>query len=88
MFWGGGMLLWEALSRSHKHIKPLVSLADVLCWAFLGLPFGLGITFGWRAYHWPLILFIAVAFVAGMAFARLAKRKIRSEGQPSGYGLE
>jgi hypothetical protein len=76
MFWAGGMLLWEVLSRSDKHIKPVLSFLDVLSWAFAGMGFGLGITFRWKAFHWPLILFIILSFVGGGIFARLAKRKL------------
>lgn len=71
LFWGGGMLVWETLSRSDKNIRPALSLADVLSWTLLGLGFGIGTTF-----HWPLIIFIAVAFVGGGVFARLAHRKL------------
>jgi peptidoglycan/LPS O-acetylase OafA/YrhL len=71
IFWAGGMLLFEVQSRRTRHIKPLLSLVDVLAGVFLGLCFGLGITFRWKAFHWPLILFIVVTFVVGAVFARL-----------------
>ena len=76
MFWAAGMLLWETLSRSDNHIKPILSLEDVLGWVLFGLFFGLGTTFPWKAFHWPLILFIVAALVGGMIFARLAHRKL------------
>jgi amino acid transporter len=79
MFWACGMLLWEALSRSHKHIQPVVSLADVLGLSFLGLVFGFVTTFRWRAFRSPVIFFIVVFIVCGMVFARLAKQKPSSE---------
>jgi hypothetical protein len=79
MFWAVGMLLWETLSRSDKRIKPILSLENVLAWAFFGLFFGLGTTFRWKAFHWPLILFIIATFVGGGFFASLAKRKLSSE---------
>src|SRR5580704_1826485 len=49
MFWAGGMLLFEVLSRSDKHIKPVLSFWDVLGWAFTGMGCGLGTTFRWGA---------------------------------------
>jgi hypothetical protein len=66
MLWAAGMLL---LNRRTRRIKPALSLADVLAAVFFGLGFGLGITFHWRAFHWPLILFIVVTFVVGGVFA-------------------
>jgi hypothetical protein len=79
-FWGmfsaGGMLLWEVLTRSDKHIKPVLSFWDVLGWAFAGMGFGLGTTFRWKAFHWPLIVFIILSFVSSWIFGRLAKRKL------------
>jgi hypothetical protein len=85
MLWAGGMLLIDVLSRRTRHIKPALSLMDILAGAFFGLGFGLGTTFRWKALHWPLILFIVVTFVSGTVFARLATRKLRSEDE-SGYG--
>jgi hypothetical protein len=69
---GWRMLVWEALSRSDKHIKPVLCFLDVLSWAFAGMGFGLGTTFRWKAFHWPLIVFIILSFVGGGIFARLA----------------
>lgn len=76
LFWGGGMLVWETLRRNDENIKPTLTLADVLSWTLLGLGFGIGTTFHWKAFHWPLILFIVIAFVGGGIFARLAHRKL------------
>jgi hypothetical protein len=76
LFWGGGMLVWETLRKSDENIRPALSLADVLSWALLGLGFGIGTTFHWKAFHWPLVLFLVVAFVVGGVFARLGRRKL------------
>jgi len=76
MFWACGMLLLEVLSRSDKHIKPVLSLLDVLSLALLGMGVGLGTTFRWKAFHWPIIVFIGFSFAGGWIFGRLAKRKL------------
>jgi hypothetical protein len=78
IFWGGFMLLWESLNRSDEHIKPAVSLVDVLLWAVAGLGFGIGTTFRWRAFHWPLILPMTATLAAFFILARLVRRKVRS----------
>ena len=83
MLWAGGMMLWEALSRSDKHVKPVLSLADVLSGIFAGLGFGLGTTFRWRAFHWPLVLFIVASFAGCAVFARMARRKLDSDPENS-----
>lgn len=77
MFWAGVMLLWEARSRSDKHIKPVLSLSDVLSCVFAGMGIALGTTFQLKVFHWPLIVFIVLSFVGGGIFARLAKRRLR-----------
>ena len=63
MFWAGGMM----------------SLADVLSLIFGGLGFGLGTTFRWRAFHWPLVLFMVATFAGCAVFARMSRRKVRSD---------
>lgn len=83
VFWGllegGGLLVWETLRRSEKNITPALSLADVLSWTLLGMAFGIGTTFHWKAFQWPLLPFIVLAFVGGAAFARLAHRKLNHD---------
>jgi hypothetical protein len=83
MLWAAGMMLWEALSRSDKNIKPVLSPADVLSGVFAGLGFGLGTTFRWRVFHWPLVLFIVAAFAGCAVFGRLAKRRLVSDPENS-----
>jgi hypothetical protein len=79
MFWAGTMLLWDFWRESDEHLKQVLSLANVLSLALLGLAFGIGTTFRRKAFHWPLILIVVVTFVCGVVFARLAKRKRGSE---------
>jgi|HubBroStandDraft_1064217.scaffolds.fasta_scaffold374933_2 hypothetical protein len=82
VLWGGWMLFWEAHSRRERNIKPLLSIMDVLGWTLAGLGFGIVTVFHWKAFHWPLILFL-VATEAGAGIAlRLARRKLRSDALP------
>lgn len=77
-FFGGSMLYWESLSRSDEHIKPAMSFVDVLGCAILGLFFGIGSTFRWRVFHWPLIVPMIATLAATVILGRLVKRKRRS----------
>jgi hypothetical protein len=83
MFWAGPMMLWEALSRSDKHGKSVLSLQDVLSWIFAGLGFDFGTTFRWRVFHWPPVSFIVATFAGCTVFATLATRNLRSDPENS-----
>jgi hypothetical protein len=79
MFWAAGMMLWEARRRNAENIKPVLSLPEVLGVIFAGLGVGLGTTFHWRVFHWPLILFMAACFAGLTVFGRIAKRRLVSD---------
>lgn len=74
MFWAGGMLLWETLSNSDRHIKPMLSVANIISLSFGGIAVGVGTTFRWEAFHWPVVLVIVGALLSCVFFARLANR--------------
>ena len=67
LFWGAGMLAFTAYTRRKSHIVPALSVADALGWAFMGLWWGIVITFHSRAFHWPLILLTCATFIGGVA---------------------
>jgi hypothetical protein len=70
VLYAGAMLVWSAFKRRKAHIEPVLSVMDYLGWAFLGLFFGLAVTFHWQAFQWPLVLLTAVALIgAGIVFA-------------------
>lgn len=75
VFWGGGMLLWDFWRESDERMKQVLSWSNLLSLALLGLTFGIGTTFRWRAIRWPLILVVVATFVCGAVFARLGTRK-------------
>jgi hypothetical protein len=79
VLWAGGMLLCEILSRHDKSIKSILSLANVLGLLLCGQGVGLGSALLWKAFHWPIILLSALAFVGGAVFTRLGKRKLSPE---------
>jgi hypothetical protein len=58
---GGLRLLRTTRRRRADNIK--LSYADVLVYGFLGLEFGLLITFGWHAFHRPLVFLVVLVFV-------------------------
>jgi hypothetical protein len=58
---GGLSLLRTIRRRKADNIK--LSYGDFLFYGFLGLEFGLLITFGWQAFHRPLVFLVVVVFV-------------------------
>ena len=80
IFYGGAMLLWEAVGRTYRDIKPVLLPWDVLTWTFGGVGFGLVTTFHWEAFHWPLILPTVATSTAFVLAAWWPKRKPRSQG--------
>jgi len=83
MLWAAGMMLLEARRRNAENIKPVLSLPEAFGVIFAGLGFGLGTTFRWKVFHWPLILFM-VACVAGFwVFGSMAKRRLVSDSENS-----
>ena len=82
MLWAGWMMLWE-IRRSEKNVRPVLSPADVVSRVFAGLGFGLGTTFRWRVFHWPLVLFIVAAFAGCAVFGRMARRRLVSDPENS-----
>ena len=77
IFWGGWMLLWGS-PRTRDGIDSDLSLVYVLGLALASLGFGLGVTFHWRAFRWPLVLLTATTFVGATVLARLARRRVPS----------
>ena len=74
MFWAGGMLLWETLSSSDRHIKPVLSAANIISLSFAGIAVGVGTTFRSEAFRWPIVLVIVGALLSCVFFGRLANR--------------
>jgi hypothetical protein len=58
---GGFRLLRTASRRKADNIK--LSYADVLFYGFLGLEFGLFLTFGWQSFHRPLVFLVVLVLV-------------------------
>jgi hypothetical protein len=76
---GGLTLLRTVRRRKTDNIK--LSYADVLFYGFVGLEFGLLVTFGWHAFHRPLIFLVVLAFVGFVVTgARPLKSSQRSRG--------
>jgi hypothetical protein len=62
-FWGGLMACWEAYRRHSGKLKPTWRAVDLAGWALMGAWVGVGSTFGWRAFHRPLVFFMAAPLV-------------------------
>ena len=77
IFWGGWMLIWSTRKRRKAHIEPVLSVVDVVGWALAGVSFGLATTFGWRAFHWPLVLLSGATFFGGVGVFAGAKSSFR-----------
>jgi hypothetical protein len=75
--YGGAALLWTTKKRKAGRIIPVCSYMDAIFWALYGFQFALLVTYGWQAFHKPLILFLLVlAFVGTMVtgFLKPARR--------------
>jgi divalent metal cation (Fe/Co/Zn/Cd) transporter len=71
VFRDGCLLFLAPLSTSEKHVKPL----DVLAYGASGLGFGLLSAFGWRLFHWPLIVPMAASVAALFILGSLVRRR-------------
>jgi hypothetical protein len=76
-FWGSFMMLWDVFScrSSSKHPAPYVNL---LRWAIAGFFFGLGVTFGFRAFQWPLITVMGPTIIAMVLVSIIYRKKLKS----------
>jgi hypothetical protein len=63
-FWGGLMACWEAYKRHSSGLKPTRCAADLVGLALTGVWVGMGSTFGWRAFHRPLVFLMAAPLIA------------------------
>ena len=75
--WGSLMMLWNVFSRRSRGKAPAPYL-NLLMWAIAGFFYGFGVTFGFRAFRWPLITVMASTIVALVLVAIIYGRKIRS----------
>jgi hypothetical protein len=77
LFFGSGMLLMGAFRGRDTRRKPALSLIDVFSLVAAGLVFGIGTTFRWRAFHWPIGgLLVAILAIFAVAVGWLARRKL------------
>jgi hypothetical protein len=76
-FWGSFMMLWDVFSRGSgsKHPAPYLNL---LRWAIGGFFFGLGVMFGFRAFHWPLITVMGSTIIAMVLVSSIYGKKMKS----------
>jgi hypothetical protein len=77
--WGGLMLFRGIRLKRKAQLTPVTSVVDIIGCASLGLWYGLLMTFHWKAFQWPLLLF-NVATLAGGAFLldKLSNKKVLS----------
>lgn len=73
--WGSLMMLWNVLSPGSRHPAPYLNL---LRWAIGGFGFGLGATFGFRAFRWPLITVMAPTIIAMVLVLIVYRKKLKS----------
>jgi hypothetical protein len=72
--WGSFMMLSDVFSPRSGSKRPAPYL-NLLRWAIGGFGFGLGVKFGFRAFHWPLITVMGPTLVA-MVLVSIVYRKI------------
>jgi hypothetical protein len=74
--WGSLMMLWGVFSRGSgsKHPAPYLNL---LRWALAGFFFGLGATFGLRAFRWPLMTVMGPTIVAVVLVSIVYGKKLK-----------
>lgn len=75
--WGLFMMLWGLFNRrsGNKHPAPYLNL---LRWAIGGFAFGLGATFGFRAFYWPIISLMGPAISAMALVSIIYGKKLKS----------
>jgi len=78
-FWGSFMLLWDVFSRPSARKGPARYL-NLLGLALAGFFFGLGVTFGFRVFRWPLITVMGPTMIA-MVLVGIVYRKILKSSQ-------
>ncbi|HZI57057.1 MAG TPA: hypothetical protein VFF39_09795 [Verrucomicrobiae bacterium] len=85
--WGSLMLLWELFSRRRGKEDPAPYLT-VVSWALAGLFYGLGVTFGFRVFRWPLVTIMAATIVALVFVGLIYRKKLKGsqDNSPSVAG--
>jgi hypothetical protein len=69
--WALWMLFRTTRRRKAAGINPSCSYGDVLFWCFGGLCFGIVVSYGWEAFHRPLLYLTIVAFAGALATATI-----------------
>ncbi len=82
------MLIAVFILYGKPHIKPNLTPLYALSWVFTGLFFGIWATFGWNAFRWPLIAFLAGSVIGIVVFGKLAQRNLRDSAKVSAKGRE
>jgi hypothetical protein len=70
------MACWEAYRKRRAGLKPIWRVVDLFASALAGASYGIGMTFGWRTFHRPLVFFMVAPLVA-IPVALLRRRRFR-----------
>jgi len=83
------MILGPRFFRIKSLIKPALTPLYFVSWVFVGLFFGIGTTFGWNAFRWPLVTLLVGCVIGIVVFGKLAQRNLRnaSDEQVARRGL-
>jgi hypothetical protein len=82
-FWGGWMVCWDAYRRHAAGLKPVLRIVDLFSLALAAAWFGIGATFGWRAFHRPLVFIMTAPIVVILVLLvrrSMLRRKIHTAG--------
>jgi hypothetical protein len=63
--------------------KPALTPLYFVSWVFAGLFFGIGTTFGWNAFRWPLVTLLVGCVIGIVVFGKLAQRNLRDSAKTS-----
>ena len=80
--WGAFMWLWDLFSprSGSKHPAPYLSL---LTRAIAGFSYGLGVTFWFRAFHWPLVTVMGPTLIAMVLVLIIYRKELKSSQSDS-----
>jgi hypothetical protein len=80
--WGGLMMLWQVFIRRSSGKAPALYL-NLLALALGGFFYGLGVTFGFRAFRWPLVTIMAPTIIAFVLVSIIYAKKLKSSQSDS-----
>jgi peptidoglycan/LPS O-acetylase OafA/YrhL len=81
--WGGLMMLWQVFNRRSSGSKDPALYLHLLALALGGFFYGLAVTFGFRAFRWPLVTVVVPTIIAFLLVSIIYAKKLKSSQSDS-----